>query len=1283
MCHPERSEGSDIRIQVRKVGNMMGKIIGTIKKGFITTLLGMGGIHLLSAGVFAAEPVHIDEDTFPDEKLRAYISTSFDKDKDGYLSTEEIEAVTEIKVTSKNIYDLKGIELFPELEVLEANTNYFSTIDVSRNPKLRDLQCGIGNLESLDVSKNPLLEGLSCSRCKITELDVSNNPELTSLDCYSDHLTELDVTNNPKLIYLWCFDNQLTELDLSKNTALEDLRCTRNSLAELDLSNAPGLKMLQCHTNQLTELDVSTCTELKTLYCYGNKLSSLDLRNNTKLQVVECQDNNLGDQRRGDLPDYNLTLGDKPDLVSLNYSNNQMFDQVDLSGCESLTALICEENLLGKLTVDMLPNLKTLYCGGQASLSILDVSKNTLLETLHCSGDLLKQLDLSNNTKLKDLDCSSNPLDTLDISQNTELKNLDCSGCMLTSLDTSKNTNLGFFVCNNNDLESLDLTGNTALYSLHCYGNNLTELDVRFNPSLRALNCTSNPLKLLELRNQGTMDPLYCPGTTIRICTDEDLGWNKIGDDRYYVVDDGTTPKNCHFLTGHQVIDGGIYEFDENGVLLSSIVTPTDISVNPTTVRMTCLDTVTLQVVTSPADVAPDALVWSSEDESVATVDGSGTITPVAIGTTTITVSSVYDSSVQFSVPVAVLPVISLNSEQLDLLTGGDAEIKLTKNTEYKFHSESVYSRDTDVAKLISGGNGYKVRGVGAGETDICIVLVDQMDRSYQFTVHVVVSSLESMDTNIEKIVLLYQGEELPEDMELLFFEGESFELTAEIYITDVDTPYLYSFDHPAVQTDHGRVRLAWETTNSDIAVANNGHIDIRSGGTTYITAKGLGTTVMSNAVTVTAIERPVALRSLSIQGDSSVEMGQKLYLKPVFTPGNASNKEVEWISEDPDVAEVNEYGMVTGMSVGTTTIRVTSKADPTITATIFMEVTPILINSIRIMQGTVTESDGKYLFEGTKILSEGDWVILRHSVDEAIYLSAVVNDDAACKDLDVASGYYNDNELYADDVTNRFIGVTDSESIIRISMEEPGEGDLTFIAGDGSGVHVNLMVRVVPYDDWFETKLGEKQHYTQGVMDTGFTKIDGKTYYFSVEGNLQTGWKKIGGKWYYLGTDGVMVTGWKKLGNKWYFFGTDGVMRTGWQKMSGKWSYFGTDGVLSVGWKQIGKKWYLFDSNGYMQTGWKKSGNNWYYFGTDGAMVTGWKKIGKWYYFKTGAMVSGWQKIGSKWYFFPGGAMKTGWLSSGGKWYFFNKDGEMVTGSVKIGTKTYQFSSSGVCLNP
>ncbi|MBR0146114.1 MAG: hypothetical protein IJM25_05550, partial [Eubacterium sp.] len=132
---------------------MMGKIIGTIKKGFITTLLGMGGIHLLSAGVFAAEPVHIDEDTFPDEKFRTYISTSFDKDKDGYLSTEEIEAVTEIKVTSKSIYDLKGIELFPELEVLEANTNYFSTIDVSRNPKLRDLQCGIGNLESLDVSK--------------------------------------------------------------------------------------------------------------------------------------------------------------------------------------------------------------------------------------------------------------------------------------------------------------------------------------------------------------------------------------------------------------------------------------------------------------------------------------------------------------------------------------------------------------------------------------------------------------------------------------------------------------------------------------------------------------------------------------------------------------------------------------------------------------------------------------------------------------------------------------------------------------------------------------------------------------------------------------------------------------------------------------------------------------------------------------------------------------------------------------------------------------------------
>ena len=198
--------------------------------------------------------------------------------------------------------------------------------------------------------------------------------------------------------------------------------------------------------------------------------------------------------------------------------------------------------------------------------------------------------------------------------------------------------------------------------------------------------------------------------------------------------------------------------------------------------------------------------------------------------------------------------------------------------------------------------------------------------------------------------------------------------------------------------------------------------------------------------------------------------------------------------------------------------------------------------------------------------------------------------------------------------------------------------------------------------------------------------------YYFGSDGLLDTGWLKINGKNYYMSTEtdklptGAMFTYWQYLDGKYYYFGSDRIMRTGWNKLAGNWYYFGADGSMRSGWQKIGSKWFYFNSDGEMATNWQKLSDKWYYFGSSGQMSTGWQKVsGKWYYFNSsGVMLSGWQKIGSKWYYFnSSGVMLTGWQKIGGSWYYFESNGTMRTASLKQGKKTYKFNSSGVCTNP
>ena len=228
------------------------------------------------------------------------------------------------------------------------------------------------------------------------------------------------------------------------------------------------------------------------------------------------------------------------------------------------------------------------------------------------------------------------------------------------------------------------------------------------------------------------------------------------------------------------------------------------------------------------------------------------------------------------------------------------------------------------------------------------------------------------------------------------------------------------------------------------------------------------------------------------------------------------------------------------------------------------------------------------------------------------------------------------------------------------------------------------------------------------GIMQTGFLTLNGKTYYLQSSGAMKTGWQKISNTWYYFDSSGAMVSnGWRWINSKCYYFDKNGKMAVDtwigeyyvdasgawvkdkqketdkWIQSSGRWWYRHGDGTYTRSdWEYIGNKWYYFDQNGWMITGWQKVSGSWYYMESNGARVAdGWKWINnKCYYFdKNGKMAADTWIDGSyvdsgHWMYYntDGSYVKSNWKSVNSIWYYFDQNGWMVTGWMTLSSGKY-----------
>lgn len=160
---------------------------------------------------------------------QALIDLGHDDVIDGQVLTANINVITWLDVADYDIEDLTGVEDFTALEILEADNNFLSSIDVSNNLNLQALWLDFNQLTSIDLSNNLNLQQVILDANFLTEIDVSFLENLSSLWIDENLIENLDLSENPLLDELYCsFNPNLTFINIKNgnNSILEEFEAT-------------------------------------------------------------------------------------------------------------------------------------------------------------------------------------------------------------------------------------------------------------------------------------------------------------------------------------------------------------------------------------------------------------------------------------------------------------------------------------------------------------------------------------------------------------------------------------------------------------------------------------------------------------------------------------------------------------------------------------------------------------------------------------------------------------------------------------------------------------------------------------------------------------------------------------------------------------------------------------------------------------------------------------------------------------------------------------------------
>ena len=432
---------------------------------------------------------------------------------------------------------------------------------------------------------------------------------------------------------------------------------------------------------------------------------------------------------------------------------------------------------------------------------------------------------------------------------------------------------------NNQNVATVDSQGNVtavgkgnAVITATAGGKSAT-CNVTVGVALQSISLNKKELNL----NKGISETLTVAYTPVDTDADKTVVWSS-SDTSVATVD--TQGKVTAVGKGNAIITAKVG--DKTAICNVTVNIPLEsISIKSAT-EIQYGQTEKLNVTYNPVDTTDDTtVIWTSNDDKIATVSTDGTVNAIGVGDAIIT-ARVGDKTATCHVTVLPVPLnsISIKEQNIALNKGASKELTVIYTPENTTDDKTIIWT-SNKENIVSVENG-KITAKAAG-TAIITATVGDKTATTTVTVNI---PLESISLN---------------KTELTVNKGETANL--DIIYNPIDTTI--------------EKAESWTSSDTNVVTVNEyGLITAVGRGTAYVKAK-VGDKEATCKVTVN-----VPLTGINLKSETELLKGQTETLKVEYLPTDTTDdKTVTWISKNAEVAEVNVDGVVTAKKEGTAEI--------------------------------------------------------------------------------------------------------------------------------------------------------------------------------------------------------------------------------------------------------------------------------------------------------------------------------------------------------------------------
>ena len=340
----------------------------------------------------------------------------------------------------------------------------------------------------------------------------------------------------------------------------------------------------------------------------------------------------------------------------------------------------------------------------------------------------------------------------------------------------------------------------------------------------------------------------------------------------------------------------------------------TGITLDQTSASLKVNESITLTATVSPTNATDKTVIWSTSDESVATVS-NGVVIAARIGTATITATA-GDRKATCDISVVATPVEKITLDQTSVTLKAKESVTLTATVSPDDATDKTVTWSTSDESVATVSNGVVI----AVKTGTATVTAQAGDKKATCSITVEATPVTSVTLDRTSASLNV---------------NESITLTATVKPDDA--------------TDK---TVTWTSSNESIASVTEGVVTAHKGGTATITAQA-GDKTATCEITVKSI--PVTSVTLD-KTSASLKVKETVTLTATVKPDDATDKTVTWTSSNENVATVTD-GVVTAINIGTATV--SAKAgDITAVCDVTVEPTPVTEITLNKNSATLTEGD-------------------------------------------------------------------------------------------------------------------------------------------------------------------------------------------------------------------------------------------------------------------------------------------------------------------------------------